>query len=164
MSSREIDALIEVLKRELERERLQNLELDPREEVEKLLRKGEEILRKEPSDVRKGAIEKEKEILGLVLKSIENLRLEKVFRDFFRDERSENMLPREVRIYEALAVHLEEKVKEKLIVALKRIPAFVGVDGKEYGPFEPGDVALIHEEDFKTLSKEGLIKQVEVEL
>ncbi|MFQ5710195.1 MAG: hypothetical protein ACE5GD_00295 [Candidatus Geothermarchaeales archaeon] len=167
MSNKGIEGLIEVLRRELEGEALQKLELNLRKEVEKLLRRGEALMGKELTPITREALQREAEIIKQVIRCIDDLRVEKILRDSLRGRRSENMTEREALVYDALTKYLREReerrVEEKLFVALERIPAFVGVDGKEYGPFEPGDVASIRDEDFETLAKEGLIKKVEIE-
>ncbi|RLE69161.1 MAG: hypothetical protein DRJ41_00420 [Thermoprotei archaeon] len=38
----------------------------------------------------------------------------------------------------------------------KSVPAFTGVDGKKYGPYKPGDVAVLPKEDAERLVAEGL--------
>jgi len=42
------------------------------------------------------------------------------------------------------------------VYAVKSIPAFTGVDGKEYGPYKPGDAMLIPKEDAERLISEGV--------
>ncbi|MHC1601142.1 MAG: DNA replication complex subunit Gins51 [Candidatus Nezhaarchaeales archaeon] len=46
------------------------------------------------------------------------------------------------------------------VVFLKEVGAFVGSDGKIYGPYSPGDEAIIPEEDAKALSLEGAAARI----
>ncbi|RLF07156.1 MAG: hypothetical protein DRJ60_03305 [Thermoprotei archaeon] len=46
------------------------------------------------------------------------------------------------------------------VVFLKEVGAFVGSDGKIYGPYSPGDEAIIPEEDAKALALEGAAARI----
>jgi len=46
------------------------------------------------------------------------------------------------------------------VVFLKEVGAFVGSDGKVYGPYSPGDEAIIPEEDAKALTLEGAAARI----
>ncbi|MFQ6077404.1 MAG: hypothetical protein ACE5Z5_14960, partial [Candidatus Bathyarchaeia archaeon] len=52
--------------------------------------------------------------------------------------------------------------KMKLVRFLESVPAYVGVDGEEYGPFERGEVANIPEEDAARFIEEGVAEEVPV--
>jgi len=59
---------------------------------------------------------------------------------------------------------LSEKEEEpvSLIVFKEDVPAFVGADTKDYGPFKKGDIAKLPEENVKILIERGIAKKFEV--
>ncbi len=59
----------------------------------------------------------------------------------------------------------EEKYPSHYYVGLvmKEIPKFKGVNGKVYGPYKPGDIILINEEDYKLLKERHFIKEVSID-
>ena len=67
------------------------------------------------------------------------------------------------RIREIFTTEKKEKKigKHTFAVVIKEIPQFVGVSGKEYGPFKPGDIIKIDERDLEILIRKGLVKVVE---
>ncbi|MFQ5951463.1 MAG: hypothetical protein ACE5KH_05205, partial [Candidatus Geothermarchaeales archaeon] len=111
-------------------------------------------------------------LLRRTLLAIDSLRLEKVLTTVLSRRRSPEMTEREAAVYEALISTLteaetvaeEEMPRKKLATILGNIPAFVGIDGREYGPFRPGDLATLEEQDYEALRKEGLVKETEVEV
>jgi len=52
------------------------------------------------------------------------------------------------------------KINYVKVVFLKRVGAFIGSDGKAYGPYSPGDEAIIPEEDAKSLVFEGVAARI----
>ena len=57
----------------------------------------------------------------------------------------------------------EKKEYEILVVFKKEVPAFVGADGKTYGPFKRGDIAKLPEENEKLLLEQGIVEEFKVE-
>ena len=49
-------------------------------------------------------------------------------------------------------------------LVLKDVPKFKGVDGAVYGPYKPGDVILINEDDYKLLKEGKYIREVSIDL
>jgi len=64
-------------------------------------------------------------------------------------------------------VKVEKEKKEEnrkvLIRIVEKIPPFVGVDMKNYGPYEKSDVAFIPEENAKVLIKKNLAIEIKME-
>ena len=60
---------------------------------------------------------------------------------------------------------LKEKQKEYeiLVVFKQETPAFVGIDGKTYGPFKKGDIARLPEENKQLLIEQGIVEEFKVE-
>lgn len=52
------------------------------------------------------------------------------------------------------------KINYVKVVFLKKVGAFIGSDGKTYGPYSPGDEAIIPEEDAKSLVFEGAAARI----
>ncbi|MDI9619447.1 MAG: hypothetical protein QFX33_01285 [Candidatus Nezhaarchaeota archaeon] len=46
------------------------------------------------------------------------------------------------------------------VVFLKEVDSFIGSDGKVYGPYNPGDEAIIPEDEAEALSAEGAVAKV----
>lgn len=61
---------------------------------------------------------------------------------------------------------LEETLREKELVSMivfkVDVPAFVGIDGKTYGPFKSGDIAKIPEENMKVFVEKGMAEEFKV--
>jgi DNA replication initiation complex subunit (GINS family) len=57
-----------------------------------------------------------------------------------------------------------ERKKEKLVMVtlLDQIPAFVGINMKNYGPFSKGDIATLPEPNADLLTKKGLAEKIEM--
>ncbi len=57
-----------------------------------------------------------------------------------------------------------DKPREKtgLVVFNKKVPAFVGSDMKNYGPFEKGDIAKLPEENKKALLDQDAVEEFEI--
>ncbi len=165
MSNKAIDKLLEFLREELESKELKKMEADIEEEVAKLIERNMELKREAASDYVREALQKEEEVLTEAVRVIGFLRAEKILRDVYEGRKSENMSEREEGLYEALVSSLrwmeepKRRAVRKIIIVRGRIPAFIGTDGREHGPFEPGDVASIHEDDYETLRKEGLVEE-----
>ncbi len=53
-----------------------------------------------------------------------------------------------------------KKEKMQAVAFLESLPQFVGVDMKNYGPFERGDMATIPEANAKLLVERGIVKQI----
>jgi len=56
----------------------------------------------------------------------------------------------------------EEKRKKVALRFLKEVPAIIGADMKNYGPFEIEDIATLPLENTKILTKQGMAEKVEV--
>jgi len=55
--------------------------------------------------------------------------------------------------------------KENILGIVRReIPPFVGSDGKEYGPFSPGDIIMINKKDFNKLKKKGMVEDIKIDI
>jgi hypothetical protein len=60
---------------------------------------------------------------------------------------------------------LRVRDKENILgIVKKEIPPFVGSDGREYGPFIPGDIILINRKDFGKLKKRGLVEDIKIDI
>jgi len=61
---------------------------------------------------------------------------------------------------------LEETLREKELVSMivfkVDVPAFVGIDGKTYGPSKSGDIAKIPEENMKVFVEKGMAEEFKV--
>lgn len=55
-----------------------------------------------------------------------------------------------------------EKELVSMVVFREEVPAFVGADGKTYGPFRKGDVAKLPEENVKVLLERKIVEEFEV--
>ena len=161
-----VERLMEALHRELEEKKLQKWDKELHQEILRIIEENRELQEKEKTELGRAALKREQEILEGIVKALRAIRAEKILHRVLEGVEAENLLEGEEDLYRSLATffqRLEEhkKVEKSLIMVLEKIPAFMGVDGQEYGPFEPGDIALIHEEDFQTLKKEGLVREVE---
>ncbi|MEM2842078.1 MAG: hypothetical protein QW201_02105 [Thermoproteota archaeon] len=59
-------------------------------------------------------------------------------------------------------LHLDKVITPyQLVIPLKEVQQFVGVDGKKHGPLRPGDIATIPNQDAEILISEGFVKRVE---
>lgn len=89
--------------------------------------------------------------------------------------RPENLTSREKTLFDKLVKIIKEE-REKVLGSLKEekeliklvafkseLPAFVGIDGKTYGPFKKGDVARLPEENVRILKEKGVVEEFEVE-
>ena len=144
------------------------------ENFEILDRKIEQLLME--NDSRRGKIEgnklfeklldEERKLLLETRRIIRLIRLEKIVNLIGKKKDIKNLTKREEEIFDLIRETLETKITEEkerkriIAVALRDIPAFVGVSGFEYGPFKPGDVIKINEEDLKMLIKRGFVKVV----
>ncbi len=75
------------------------------------------------------------------------------------------VLGRALREGSPLAIHAArwESSREMAIIAVKQeIPAFRGVDLNSYGPFSPGDVAMVPRGDARALVSKGAAEEVVV--
>lgn len=162
----------EHLKSELEEEKLQRIDKDMRNSILQLTEDSRKLLKEAPSDVEKLLLQEEESLLKRTLLAIDSLRLEKILTTVLSRRQSPDMTEREAAVYEALVSSLkeaervaeEEMPRKRLATILGKIPAFVGIDGREYGPFKPGDLATLEEQDYEALGKEGLVKETEVEV
>jgi len=68
----------------------------------------------------------------------------------------------EIKQFQEKRREIFEGKKEKMqaVAFLEALPQFVGVDMKNYGPFERGDMATIPEENAKLLMEKGIVKQM----
>lgn len=79
----------------------------------------------------------------------------------FFDQIVEMLKKRRKEILEPL---LKSKAKKERVLVFKQdVPAFVGSDGKEYGPFSKGDIAKIPEENAQLMVAQGIAEWVEIE-
>jgi hypothetical protein len=169
MSGRTMDKVLEFLKGELESRELKRMEIDIQGEVGRLIERNRELGGEATSDYGREALQREEEVLVEAIRVIGFLRAEKILRDVYECRKSENMNQREAALHEALASSLrwveepKRRALRKTIIVRGKIPAFIGSNGREHGPFEPGDVASIHEEDFEMLRKEGLVEEASME-
>ena len=49
----------------------------------------------------------------------------------------------------------------KTVACLQNLPQFVGIDMGYYGPYQPGDIATVPEENAKVLAEKGAVELVE---
>lgn len=69
-------------------------------------------------------------------------------------------------VFEGKAVQVKEtgeKPKKILVRFLKPLPAIIGVDMKNHGPFKQEDLALLPAENAEALLKQGIVVKVETE-
>jgi len=161
-----LERFMEALRKELEEKDLQRQDEALSKGVLRIIDENRKLQEREETKLGKEALKREEEILEEAVKALKAIRTEKIFYMALEGVESGNLLGEEKELYKSLTdffkrVEEHKKVEKRLIMVLAKIPAFVGVDGVEYGPFEPGDIALIHEEDFQTLKREGLVKEVE---
>lgn len=101
-------------------------------------------------DVAKDALTAEEKTYGKMLSSIE------LYRDFLkgllRGSLSESLPPR---------TDQEETPKRLLVRFVQEIPAIIGSDMKEYGPFRAEDIATLPAENAKILIKQGAAVEIE---
>lgn len=69
---------------------------------------------------------------------------------------------RERILDELLMKSPEEKEKIGLIVFKEEVPAFVGSDMRNYGPFKKGDIAKLPDENKEILLKQGIVEEFEI--
>jgi len=48
-------------------------------------------------------------------------------------------------------------------IVIEEVPKFRGIDGNLYGPYKPGDIILINEEDYKFLKDNKYVREVKFE-
>jgi DNA replication initiation complex subunit (GINS family) len=161
-----VEMLREALSKELEVKKPQRWNEVLHREILEIIDKNRKLQEKEGTEMEREALKREQGVLEEALRALEAFRAEKILRMVLEGVEAEGLLEKEKNLYRSLATFLRsieehKKVEKRLIMVSAKIPAFVGVDGLEYGPFEPGDIVLIHEEDFQTLKKEGLVKEVE---
>mgnify|MGYP000132517219 CR=1 FL=1 len=162
----ELNDILEFLKEEIEREGLA-------ENFESIKRKANEIINEitrregETRDsVTKKLLAKEKEILLETVKLIQLIRFKKILELYAEGGEIRGISDEEKlfvkKIHEIFTAKKEEEKIGKYVfaVVLKEIPQFVGVSGKEYGPFKPGDIIKIDEKDLEILIRKGLVKVV----
>ena len=86
----------------------------------------------------------------------------------------ENMLPAESEFFDRIVSVIKEFRERKdeglshgppmsTVKALEAVPAFVGVDMKNYGPISKGEVATIPQENARLLVKKGSAEMAEAE-
>jgi len=73
-----------------------------------------------------------------------------------------NMLKR--RRVKMLSEIFKEKETGSMVVFKVDVPAFVGIDGKTYGPFKSGDIARIPEENMKVFVEKGMAEEFKVSI
>ena len=98
----------------------------------------------------KDALTTEEKTYGKMLSSIE------LYRDFLkgllRGSLGESLPPR---------IEQEERPKRLLVRFVQEIPAIIGSDMKEYGPFKPEDIATLPAENARILIKQGAAVEIE---
>ena len=170
MLNENITKAVEHLKSELEEEELQSINGEIRNSILQLRDEGRKLQKEASSEMEKLLLQEEDSLMKRILLAIDSLRLEKILKTVLSNRRSLDMTDREEAVYDALVSTLKEaeKVAEAerprkgLVTVLGKIPAFVGIDGREYGPFNPGDLATLQEQDYEALRKEGLVKKTKV--
>ncbi|RLG61193.1 hypothetical protein DRN86_00555 [Candidatus Geothermarchaeota archaeon] len=163
--SEDLDRILSTLRREMsEKELTENFD-EIRERIDRLIAENSGKLKKAKDEVLKRVLEREKDILFKIKTIIQLIRLEKIVKLISRGEKVKNLTKDEEKFLEIIDELLKfraKKVEEKALIgiALRDIPAFVGVSGTEYGPFKQGDLIRIDEEDLKILIRRGLVKVV----
>jgi len=162
----ELSDILEFLREEIEREELTENFESIKQKVNELIN---EVIRREEEtkdSVTKKLLAREKEILLETIKLIQLIRFKKILELYSEGREIRGLSDDEKsfieKVREIFATRRErEKIgKYVFAVVLKEIPQFVGVSGKEYGPFKPGDIIKIDEKDLEILIRKGLVKVV----
>jgi len=107
---------------------------------------------------------RERKLLSLALikvrTGVEPQNLIKEEKEFF-DKIVEMLMQRRKSVLEKMLGEKKEEVE--LVIFKEDVPAFVGADGKTYGPFKKGDIASLPEENKKILLEQGLVELFKVE-
>jgi len=162
----ELSDILEFLREEIERDELvENFE-SIRKKVNELIN---EVTRREgeaKDSVTKKLLAREKEILLETIKLIQLIRFKKILELYSEGKEIRGLSDDEKSFVEKIHEIFTTKKEEEgtggyvFAVVLKEIPQFVGVSGKEYGPFKPGDIIKIDEKDLEILIRKGLVKVV----
>jgi len=162
----ELSDILEFLREEIEREELienfESIKQKVNELVNEVIRREEEA--KDP--VTKKLLAREKEILLETIKLIQLIRFKKILELYSEEKEIRGLSDDEKSFVEKIReIFATRKEREEIggyvfAVVLKEIPQFVGVSGKEYGPFKPGDIIKIDEKDLEILIRKGLVKVV----
>ena len=162
----ELSDILEFLREEIEREELaenfESIKQKANELINEVIRREEET----KDSVTKKLLTREKEILLETIKLIQLIRFKKILELYSEGREIRGLSDDEKsfieKIHEIFATRGEREEIGKYVfaVVLKEIPQFVGVSGKEYGPFKPGDIIKIDKKDLEILIRKGLVKVV----
>ena len=92
---------------------------------------------------------------------VDPVNLTKEEKDFF-DKIVQLLKKRRELVLEPL-LSPKRKEEDVLVVFKQDVPAFVGGDGKTYGPFKKGDIARLPEENRKILLDQGIVEEFKIE-
>lgn len=83
-------------------------------------------------------------------------------REYFNSILSITKARREGFLDKVVEKPAEQKETAKLIVFKEEVPAFIGVDEKNYGPFKKGDVANLPDQNMQVLIERGVAEELSV--
>lgn len=164
----ELKEILSFLRREIEEDFPSQGFEEVSEIIDRLIDETQKRIPSATNSLAKKLLEREKELLEEIRVILHLIRLRKLMDNLMDEQAIERLSPRErtvARHIRALLLEREEKGEEgpsgfRLALVLKEIPSFVGVTGEQYGPFKPGDLIRIKEEDLRILISRGLVKVV----